>query len=117
MAQSLQQLEGEPPGFLARVADFLEGLAGHLVLDGGRLVVAHAGVPPELGEDVPSGTVVVYGHTPVASVAWAGATICIDTGCVYGGRLTAMRYPERELVSVPARKIYWAPAHLRRPRL
>jgi protein phosphatase len=117
LAESLQQLEGEPPEFLARVAGFLEGLAGHLVLDGGDLVVAHAGAPPELGGHVPPGTVVVYGHTPVASAAWADGTICIDTGCVYGGRLTALRYPERELVSVAARKIYWVPAHLRRPGL
>ena len=79
--------------------------------------MAHDGAPPELGGPVPAGTVVVYGHTPVASAAWAGGTICIDTGCVYGGRLTALRYPERELVSVAARKIYWVPAHLRGPRL
>ena len=31
-------------------------------------------------------------------------TICIDTGCVFGGALTALRYPSRELVSVPAAK-------------
>ena len=117
LAESLEQLEGEPAGFLARVAGFLEGLASHLVLDGGDLVVAHDGAPPELGGPVPAGTVDVYGHTPVASAAWAGGTICIDTGCVYGGRLTALRYPERELVSVAARKIYWVPAHLRGPRL
>jgi protein phosphatase len=117
LAESLEQLEGEPSEFLAQVAGFLEGLASHLVLDGGDLVVAHDGAPPELGGQVPPGTVVVYGHTPVASAIWADRSICIDTGCVYGGRLTALRYPERELVSVAARKIYWVPAHLRRPRL
>src|SRR5204862_6688469 len=37
-------------------------------------------------------------------------TINIDTGCVFGGRLTALRYPERELVSVPARRVYAEPA-------
>ncbi|HEV2150442.1 MAG TPA: polynucleotide kinase-phosphatase [Longimicrobiaceae bacterium] len=52
---------------------------------------------------------VVYGHTPVPEPAWLNNTICIDTGCVFGGRLTALRYPERELVSVPAARIYAEP--------
>ena len=46
---------------------------------------------------------VVYGHTPVPEPEWLNRTINIDTGCVFGGRLTALRYPEQELVSVPAR--------------
>ena len=50
--------------------------------------------------------VVVYGHTPVADPAWRGRTINIDTGCVFGGRLTALRYPEMGLISVPARARY-----------
>lgn len=50
--------------------------------------------------------VVVYGHTPVPEPEWLNRTINIDTGCVFGGRLTGLRYPERELVSVPARQIY-----------
>ena len=45
---------------------------------------------------------VVYGHTPVPEPEWLNHTINIDTGCVFGGKLTALRYPERELVSVPA---------------
>jgi len=49
---------------------------------------------------------VVYGHTPVPRAEWLNNTINIDTGVVYGGRLTALRYPERELVSVPARRVY-----------
>ncbi len=49
---------------------------------------------------------VVYGHTPVAEPRWLNSTINIDTGCVFGGRLTALRYPERELVSVPSRRAY-----------
>ena len=52
---------------------------------------------------------VVYGHTPVPVAEWLNNTICIDTGCVFGARLTALRYPERELVSVPARKTYYEP--------
>ncbi len=49
---------------------------------------------------------VVYGHTPVPRPEWLNNTINIDTGCVFGGRLTALRYPERELVSVDARREY-----------
>ena len=51
---------------------------------------------------------VVYGHTPVPEPVWLNNTVNIDTGCVYGGRLTALRYPERETISVPARAIYYA---------
>jgi protein phosphatase len=53
---------------------------------------------------------VVYGHTPVAEPEWLNRTINIDTGCVFGGKLTALRYPERELISVPARTTYYQPA-------
>ena len=53
---------------------------------------------------------VVYGHTPVPEPEWVNGTICIDTGCVFGGKLTALRYPEKELVSVPAAREYYAPA-------
>jgi len=52
---------------------------------------------------------VVYGHTPSPIPEWINNTICIDTGCVFGGALTALRYPERELVSVPAAEIYMEP--------
>ena len=52
---------------------------------------------------------VVYGHTPVPEPEWLNRTINIDTGCVFGGRLTALRYPERELISVPARQTYAEP--------
>jgi hypothetical protein len=51
-------------------------------------------------------TPVVYGHTPVAGPEWLNNTMCIDTGCVFGGKLTALRWPERELVSVPARETH-----------
>jgi protein phosphatase len=52
---------------------------------------------------------VVYGHTPVVDAEWVNGTICIDTGCVFGGRLTALRYPEKELVSVNAARMYYEP--------
>jgi protein phosphatase len=53
---------------------------------------------------------VVYGHTPVAEPEWLNRTINIDTGCVFGGKLTALRYPERELISVPALRTYYESA-------
>ncbi len=56
--------------------------------------------------------IVVYGHTPVQEPEWLNQTINIDTGCVFGGKLTALRYPERELVSVAARQTYY---RLRKP--
>jgi protein phosphatase len=52
---------------------------------------------------------VVYGHTPVPQPDWLNRTINIDTGCVFGGSLTALRYPEKELVSIVARAIYAQP--------
>jgi protein phosphatase len=70
-------------------------------IDGTDLAKRHSWLADYRGE-----AVVVYGHTPVDEAAWHGATIDIDTGCVYGGRLTALQWPERTLVSVPARERY-----------
>jgi protein phosphatase len=142
LAESLAQLQAGPEEFRAQVTAFLDGLISHYVLDGGRLVVAHAGLREEMhgrasaavrsfalygettGEtdefglpvrypwalDYRGKAAVVYGHTPVPVPVWVNNTICLDTGCVFGGRLTALRYPERELVSVPARSVYYQPA-------
>jgi protein phosphatase len=52
---------------------------------------------------------VVYGHTPVPEPEWLNRTINIDTGCVFGGKLTALRYPEKEIISVPAAGVYCIP--------
>jgi protein phosphatase len=61
-------------------------------------------------QDYQGQAMVVYGHTPVPKPEWLNRTINIDTGCVFGGKLTALRYPEKELVSVPARQTYAPPA-------
>ncbi len=53
---------------------------------------------------------VVYGHTPVPEAEWLNKTIDIDTGCVFGGSLTALRYPELETVSVKAKQTYCEPS-------
>src|ERR1044071_3938459 len=142
LAESLEQLEREPPELKEKVATFVDKLVSHYVLDDGRLVVAHAGLREELqgrgsgkvrdfalfgettGETDEFGlpvrynwaaeyrgkAMVVYGHTPVPEPDWLNRTICIDTGCVFGGKLTALRYPEKEFVSVPAAHTYCEPA-------
>ena len=136
---TLAELSAEPPEFVDQVRDFLQGLVSYYVLDGGRLVVAHAGIKEDMigrsddkvraftlygdttGEtdelglpvrrdwavDYHGDATVVYGHTPVSELRWVHNTINIDTGCVFGGKLTALRYPEREIVSVPAEQAYY----------
>ncbi|CCE10239.1 putative Protein serine-threonine phosphatase [Bradyrhizobium sp. STM 3843] len=54
-------------------------------------------------------TTVVYGHTPVLNAEWLNNTICIDTGCVFGGRLTALRWPERQIIDVEAERVWCEP--------
>lgn len=54
-------------------------------------------------------TTVVYGHTPMPEAQWVNNTLCIDTGCVFGGKLTALQWPERTLVEVPAQQVWCEP--------
>ena len=53
---------------------------------------------------------VVYGHTPIRDVEMINNTFCIDTGCVFGGKLTAWRYPEKQIAQIDAKREYCAPA-------
>lgn len=69
----------------------------------------------EWAADYRGGAMVVYGHTPVPEALWLNRTICIDTGCVFGGKLTALRYPEKELVQIDARRVYYEPVKPLRP--
>ena len=142
LSETLEQLEPESDEFRDQARDFLDRLVSHLVLDDGKLVVAHAGmkqayqgrssgrvrdfalfgettgetdefglrVRVQWARDYRGTATVVYGHTPVAEPEWVNHTINIDTGCVFGGRLTALRWPERELVSVAADRAYYEPA-------
>jgi protein phosphatase len=128
--------------FRQEAISFIDGLISHYVLDGGKLVIAHAGMSQQMqgrgsgkvrhfalygettGEtdefglpvrynwaaDYRGPATVVYGHTPVPEPDWLNRTINIDTGCVFGGALTVLRYPEKELVSVPALQMYAAPS-------
>lgn len=141
LAETLAQLESEPPDFRAEVEQFVDGLISHYVLDEGLLVVSHAGLiekyqgrasgrvrsfclygdttgetdeyglPVRLpwARDYRGTAMVVYGHTPTPDAVWVNNTICLDTGCVFGGRLTALRYPEREIVAVDAAEVYYEP--------
>ncbi|WP_328224197.1 polynucleotide kinase-phosphatase [Streptomyces sp. NBC_00104] len=142
LAETIEQMEGESEEFKKEVREFIDGLVSHYVLDGGRLVVCHAGLPEkyhgrtsgrvrshalygdttgetdEFGlpvrypwaEDYRGRAAVVYGHTPVPTATWLNNTICLDTGAVFGGKLTALRWPERELVEVPAERVWYEPA-------
>jgi protein phosphatase len=55
-------------------------------------------------------TAVVYGHTPILEPQWVNNTFCVDTGCIFGGTLSALRWPEKERVSVPAAGAYVQPS-------
>lgn len=74
------------------------------------------GLPERLkwAQDYRGEALVVYGHTPVQEPEWLNNTVNIDTGCVFGGCLTALRYPEMETVSVDAKRVYWESARLDR---
>ncbi|MEG3941634.1 polynucleotide kinase-phosphatase [Microcoleus sp. S36b_A3] len=145
LEQTLAEIAALPDEFResaeTKIRQFLDSLIGHYVLDGGKLVVAHAGMKAEFqgrasgrirdfalyGETTGEidefglpvrynwaaeyrGTAaVVYGHTPVPETEWFNNTVDIDTGCVFGGKLTALRYPEREFVSVAAARVYCEP--------
>ncbi|HEX8511111.1 MAG TPA: polynucleotide kinase-phosphatase [Propionibacteriaceae bacterium] len=138
---TLAQLAAETADFRGQVQQFCDALVSHVVLDGGRLVVAHAGLKEayhgrasarvrsfalygdttgetdEYGlpvrypwaEDYRGRAMVLYGHTPTPEPQWVNNTICLDTGCVFGGSLTALRYPEKQLVSVPAAQVWYEP--------
>ncbi|MGW6568855.1 polynucleotide kinase-phosphatase [Streptomyces sp. NPDC054975] len=141
LAETIEQLGRESEEFRAEVGTFIDGLVSHYVLDEGKLVVCHAGLPEkyhgrtsgrvrshalygdttgetdEFGlpvrypwaEEYRGRATVVYGHTPVPNTSWINNTICLDTGAVFGGKMTALRWPERELVDVPAEKVWYEP--------
>lgn len=141
LAESLEQLAAEDADFRKAAQEFMRSLVSHYVLDGGKLVVAHAGLKEayqgrtsgrvrefamygeSTGEtdeyglpvrypwasDYRGKALVLYGHTPMTELVWVNNTLCLDTGVVFGGRLTALRYPEREPVSVAAHEVWFEP--------
>ncbi|WP_278262909.1 metallophosphoesterase [Nocardia sp. AG03] len=138
LERSLAQLAEQDPEFRSAALAFLRELPGHYLLDGGRLVIAHAGLTESMhGRDssrarafalygAPTGEVdahglpvrydwaqdyrgaatVVYGHTPSPTLRWVNNTLCLDTGAVFGGALSALRYPELTTLSVPAEQVW-----------
>ena len=142
LAGTLAQLAAEPEEFRDEVHRWCRDLIAHYVLDGGRLVVAHAGLkeayhgrasgrvrsfalygdttgetdeyglPVRLpwSQDYRGSALVAYGHVPTPTLEWVNNTLCLDTGCVFGGSLSGLRYPERETVSVPAERVWYEPA-------
>ena len=141
LAETLEQLAEQDDDFRKDVKGWCYDLVSHLVLDEGRLVVAHAGLKEayhgrasarvrsfalygdttgetdEFGlpvrypwaDDYRGRAMVLYGHTPTPEPEWINNTMCLDTGCVFGGKLTALRYPEKEVVGVPAEKVWHEP--------
>lgn len=141
LESTIAELEREGPAFKKRVHEFLRGLVSHYLLDGGRLVASHAGLPEKLqgrssqrvrefclygdpsgkldeyglperndwAADYSGKALAAYGHCPVLDARVVNNSVCLDTGCVFGGSLTALRYPEMETVSVPAQKEYFHP--------
>ena len=150
---SLAQIAAAPPEVRRRFRrlfpQYVERLPSHLVLDGGRLAVAHAGLLAEhIGRDSDAvrrfavhgatiervdryglpirvhwatgyrgRTFLIYGHTAVREPESVGSTLNIDTGCCYGGALTAFRWPEHQLVQVRARRIHYRSPRTRGLRL
>ncbi|MBC3762733.1 polynucleotide kinase-phosphatase [Quadrisphaera oryzae] len=133
--------DDERRAFRERVRGFADGLVSHLVLDDGKLVVAHAGLKEsyhnrasgrvrsfalygdttgesdEFGlpvrldwaRDYRGRATVLYGHVPTPELEWVNGTLCLDTGVVFGGTLSALRWPERETVQVPAEAVHYEP--------
>jgi Predicted kinase len=135
-----ENLEGqEKQRFKEKFKSLYESAPPYLILDDGRLVVAHAGIKEDMigkyskeildfvlygdvtGEVDIEGfpvrgdwasnycgmALIVYGHTPVLEPLFINNTINIDQGVSIGGSLTALRYPEREIVQVKALNVYY----------
>lgn len=132
LQETLDQLAQTTDAFKKEVIHFLENLPCYLILDQGKLVIAHAGIKEHyIGDSSkkirafclygqPTGqydeygfpirypwaneyqgeAMIVYGHSVIQTPEFINKTINIDTGCVFGGELTALRYPERNTLSV-----------------
>lgn len=136
LAETIAQIEARPDRkmFKKAVAALYARAPLYLVLDGGALIVVHAGIEEEMigktdpetrrfilnGDAIgksPEGKTlrrdwtadyggaafIVYGHTPQERAEIRGNTVNIDTGAYRGGLLTAFRWPERTLVTMPSR--------------
>ena len=139
--KTIAEIEAQGDDFKNEVAEFIDSLISHYVLDDGKLVISHAGLTQEYigrgsarvrefclygettGEtdsyglpvrldwtaDYRGRATIVYGHIAGKEVRSQNNTFCIDTGCVFGGKLTAFRYPEKEFSEVEALQQYYEP--------
>ncbi|MBR0484449.1 MAG: AAA family ATPase, partial [Oscillospiraceae bacterium] len=137
--KTIAEIEMQDDAFKNEVAEFIDSLISHYVLDDGKLVIAHAGLKQEYigrgsarvrefclygettGEtdsyglpvrldwaaDYRGRATIVYGHIAGKEIKSQNNTFCIDTGCVFGGKLTAYRYPEKEFAEVQALRQYY----------
>ena len=96
---------GLPERFQGRISERVRVLVFYGETTGGEDQYGH---PERIdwAADYHGAAAVVYGHTPHRETDWRNNTINVDTGCVHGGRLTAVRWPERAIVSVPAHHAY-----------
>jgi Calcineurin-like phosphoesterase len=133
---TIDEADKEKPKFRDDVRHYLEHLPSHLILDKGRLIVAHAGLPQkyhgiesrasrvfamygetsgqtdDLGfpirrdwaRNYRGDATVVHGHVADKKVRHLNNVWCLDTGCVYGHKLSALRWPEAEIVQVKAKR-------------
>lgn len=139
LEDSVEQLKDQSNEYKNKLINLFEGFPTHLILDKGKLAVAHAGIKEEdIGRDskkvrtftlygditgqsdeegypirrdwalhYKGRSLIVYGHTPYFEIKAYNNTINIDTGCVFGNKLTLLRYPELEIFQVDAKKTYY----------
>ena len=136
LAQTLAEIEAcaDKKALKKALREMLANAPLYLLLDGGALIVAHAGIEEEMigktdpetqrfvvngdaigrsrdgktlrrdwAADYHGAAFIVYGHTPQDAAVVRNNTVNIDTGAYRGGRLSALRWPEREIVSVLSR--------------
>jgi hypothetical protein len=106
----------------------LEEVPTKIELDGGEAVAVHAfngkaklrmyglrGGPDnsriEWWRDYEGPEFVVFGHYWMDDPTVHEHYCCVDTSCVTGNTLAALRWPEREVVQVEAKEVYYADSH------
>lgn len=139
IAGTIAELENLPEEELHEMGMWLASAEPHVMLDGGRIAAAHAGIDEanqgrrspaaqafgmygattgevdehgapillDWAQDYAGEAVVVHGHIVHEEPRIVNNVVAIDTGCVFGGRLTAFRWPERTFESVRAKMEYF----------
>lgn len=143
LQETLNQLSKETEETRNEIRSFLQSLPYRMLLDEGKVLVCHAGLPEwmhlakenghtrshclygdvdgttdgaglpirkDWTKDYQGSRIVVHGHVPVKEPDIRNNVYNIDTCCYGGNYLTALRYPEMEIVQVKALREYapWA---------